>query len=232
MDRLCRQSNLNAIRTTMTAVPKGVSEYYEDALKRIEDQPDEDKALAKKALTYIFYAKRPLSLAELGQILAVEAGDTDLDPNAVPETEILLTVCAGLITTEEQGATVGLTHFTVQEYLDTHRDKLLGKPDAEFAKACLSYLAFDVFEDGPCMSVDQFQVRLEDYPFLEYASHHWGNHVIGNQLHEGVGVVLSKFLGNQNRLASSVQFLYSFSRRSDNRYDLFPKQHGPLHVAA
>ena len=115
MDLLCNQTNLKAVRTTMTAMPKGVFGFYDDVLKRIEDQPDDDKLLAKKALTYIFHAKRPLSLAELGQIRALEAGDAGLDPNALPEPEILLTVCAGLITIGEHGATVQLTHYTVQE---------------------------------------------------------------------------------------------------------------------
>ncbi|OAL29898.1 hypothetical protein AYO22_01804 [Fonsecaea multimorphosa] len=232
MERLCNQTNLKAVRATMTAMPKGVSEYYEDVLKRIEDQPEEDKVLAKKALTYVFYAKRPLSLAELTQILAVEAGDTDLDPYASPEPEILRHACAGLITIGEQGATVRLVHSTVQEHLETHCDRLVPEPEVAFAKVCLAYLSFDIFDEGPSISENELQGRLKNYPFSEYVSNNWGYHVVGNQLHEELAPLLSRFLEQPNKLASSVQILSIPLRRRDNQYDLFPKQHGALHVVA
>ena len=44
--------------------------------------------------------------------------------------------------------------------------------------------------------------------------------------------LLSRYLEQPNKLASAVQILFVPQRQSDNRYDLFPKQHSPLHVLA
>ena len=232
INRLCNQTNLKAVRTTMTVMPKGVFEFYDDVLRRIEDQPNDDKALAKKALAYIFCARRLLSLPELSQMLAVEAGDTDLDSNASPEPEILLTVCAGLITIDEQGTTVRFNHSTVQEHLETHGDKFFHEPEVKFSQTCLTYLSFTVFNDGPSTSEQKLQKRLQDYPLLEYASRFWGDHLIAIQLHENVAPLLTRFLDEQKKLASAVQILFLPQRQSENRYNLFPKQHTALHQLA
>ena len=114
-------------------------------MKRIEDQPEEDSQLARRALSYIFCARRPLNVKELCHILAVEAEDTELDATAFPETEILLNISAGLVRIDEKSGTAGLVHYTLQEYLEKNREKLLPDPEVEIARACLTYLSFDVF---------------------------------------------------------------------------------------
>jgi hypothetical protein len=52
----------------MNGLPKGVFEFYGEAMKRIEDQPEEDSQLARKALSYTFCARRPLNVKELRHI--------------------------------------------------------------------------------------------------------------------------------------------------------------------
>ena len=44
---------------------------------------------------------------------------------------------------------IQFTHYTVQEFLiDNYQDKLLFPRD--LAKVCLTYLTFDIFDDGSC----------------------------------------------------------------------------------
>ncbi|KAF4627307.1 hypothetical protein G7Y89_g10847 [Cudoniella acicularis] len=46
----------------------------------------------------------------------------------------------------------------------------------EISKKFLTYLAYNDFSTGPCVSAAEFEQRLLDYPFLEYASNNWFIH--------------------------------------------------------
>jgi len=148
------------VRKMMNALPLGVSEFYSKAMERIEKQREEDSQLAKRALSFIFCARRPLNVKELLHVLAIEVEDTELDETAFPETEILLIISAGLIRIDEKSGTVGLVHYTLQEYLEKNREKLLPDPEVEVARACLAYLSFDVFGRGPCSTGEGIHQRL------------------------------------------------------------------------
>jgi hypothetical protein len=65
----------------MNALPEKVFEFYGEAMERIEGQQEKDSQLARRALSYIFCARRPLNVTELRHILGVEAEDTELDAN-------------------------------------------------------------------------------------------------------------------------------------------------------
>jgi len=106
------------VRENLNALPTGVYAIYEDDIKRIEDQSEGDSQLAKRAISYIFCARRPLNVEELRHALAVEAEDTELDETAFPETETLLNVSAGLIRIDQKSSTIRLVHYTLQEYLE------------------------------------------------------------------------------------------------------------------
>jgi ankyrin repeat domain-containing protein 50 len=96
----------------MNDLPKGVFEFYREAMKRIEDQ-NYDSQLARRALSYIFCARRPLNVEELRHVLAVEAKDTKLDTTAFPKTKILLNISASLVRINEKSSTVELVHYTL-----------------------------------------------------------------------------------------------------------------------
>ncbi|PSN59251.1 hypothetical protein BS50DRAFT_473532, partial [Corynespora cassiicola Philippines] len=44
------------------------------------------------------------------------------------------------------------------------------------AKTCLTYLCFDTFKGGSCSTDEEFEERLRQNPFLDYAAKHWGEH--------------------------------------------------------
>lgn len=232
MIQLCKQGNPRDVRRRMNALPSGAFATFENAMKRIEEQQDVDSQLAKRALSYIFCARRPLKLEELRHVLAVEGGDTALDATAFVEPEILLNISAGLIRIDEQSGTVGLVHYTLREYFERNLDKLLPDPDVEMAKACLTYMSYDVFGRGPCSNGEELNQRLQEYQFLDYASHYCGYHIMGNQLHVGVVDLLSTFLKDEQKLSSFVQVLHVPASRVNDGHDRFPKQFTTLHVVA
>jgi hypothetical protein len=231
MERLCSQKSLRDIRRTINALSTKIYATYEDAIKRIDDQSEEDSHLAKRALSYIFCARRPLKVEELRHALSVEPEDTELDETALPETEILLNVSAGLITTDEKSNTLRLVHYTLQEYLEKNRSKLQPNPEAEIARTCLTYLSFDVFKSGPCSDGDALDRRLEEYRFLDYASHNWGYHVVGDQLHGQIDLILT-YLEDEPKFSCFVQASHVRPYRTHDWHDRFPKQFSPIHVIA
>lgn len=217
------------VRERLNALPTGLPAIYEDDIKRIDEQSEENSQLAKRALSYIFCARRLLHVEELRHALAVEPGDTTLDDDAFPKAETLLKVSAGLIELDHTSNIVRLVHSSLQQYLEENLGKLPPNPENMMARTCLTYLSFDVFGSGPCGDREVLDKRLQMYQFLDYASHNWGHHVIGNQ---GRMELCLPYMMDDQKLSCFVQVLHLSAHRTNNGQDRFPKQFGPLHVAA
>ncbi|KAL4887806.1 ankyrin repeat-containing domain protein [Aspergillus ambiguus] len=155
-------------------------------------------------MSFIFCARRPLTVDELCHALAVEEGDSELYEDALPASEILVGSSAGLIRVDNKSKVIGLAHHTLQEYLEKHPAALLPDPDTVVAKACLTYLSFDEFETGPSTDGDVLERRLQVYQLFDYASRYWGYHV-RKQTPELVNLVL-QYVESEPKLSSSVQF--------------------------
>lgn len=56
-------------------------------------------------------AKRPLTTLELQHALAVEVGESELDEENFPEIEDMVSVCAGLVTVDEECGIIRLVHY-------------------------------------------------------------------------------------------------------------------------
>lgn len=112
-----------------------------------------------------------------------------------------------LIRVNEKSSTIGLVHHALQEYLQKNPEKLLPEPQVEIAMACFTYLSLDSFEGGPCNVGEAFEQPLQEYRFLDYATHNWRTHLVDDQSHKRMGL-LSEFLENEGKLSSFVQILY------------------------
>jgi hypothetical protein len=77
-------------------------------MKRIEGQPVGDREIAERVLSWITYARRPLSLEELQHAVAISSEMTEMDLDAVVEETILMSVCAGLVVVDKQNNIVRL----------------------------------------------------------------------------------------------------------------------------
>jgi hypothetical protein len=104
--------------------------------------------IALKVLSWITCAKRPLTTLELQQALAIEEGDSGLDEDAVEKIDRLVSVCAGLITVDQEGGIIRLVHYTTQEYFERTQNDWFPKAQSEIAITCLTYLSFSIFESG------------------------------------------------------------------------------------
>lgn len=99
-DSLLDKRTVKDVKTTLASLTKGAAALdaaYGEALQRIEGQLDNDRELAKRVLSWITLAKRPLTTAEIYYALAVEPDTTEIDPENVYNTEDLVSVYADLV---------------------------------------------------------------------------------------------------------------------------------------
>ena len=83
VDSLAKNHNRRDIQSAISSLPSTINDTYEEALKRIHSQADDDVVLARKFLSWISHALRPVAVEELQQALAVMPGDEDLDDEAL-----------------------------------------------------------------------------------------------------------------------------------------------------
>ena len=108
MDSLVEKLNPRQVRAALDNLPEGMDGTYDEAMERVERQDESRKQLAKRVLSWITYAVRPLSVKELQHALAVIPDTTELDPDDITDDEILASICAGLVVIDEERNIIGL----------------------------------------------------------------------------------------------------------------------------
>ena len=177
---------------------------YEEAMQRIKNQKDESRDLGLKTLSTIVCAKRLLSVPELLQCLAIEPGDDDFNDENDYDKESILECTLGLINIESDGSNVRLVHSTLQHYLEDNIDKWFSKAELGMAIACLTCLNFRPLSK-PCKNDEKLEKRLQEYPFLAYASSHWGDHVREATVDTALCAKALKFCDDENRVAACIE---------------------------
>ena len=182
----------------LNSLPESLDETYERMLCNINYHLAED---ARRILTLLCFARRPLTLQELIDGVAVEING-DLSrlnrKRRLPDSDGIRDVCGVFIdiyvaekpkifTTDDEDfedekvtETVRIAHFSVQEYLESERIRhqkaaafsLTGATaHAEIAKVCLTYLC----ERG--LSQPELNLSIiEDHPLAYYAARYWYSH--------------------------------------------------------
>ncbi|KAK4224352.1 hypothetical protein QBC38DRAFT_502318 [Podospora fimiseda] len=119
IDALATKPTRRALENALRTLPKELDQTYDEAMRPIYNQNEDDRELAWKILTWIALANRPLSKSEIQHALAVFAGDRTFDEMNVPDEELLTSVRAGLISIDAiDDTTVRLIHYTAQEYFE------------------------------------------------------------------------------------------------------------------
>ncbi|KAI4087071.1 MAG: hypothetical protein L6R37_008361 [Teloschistes peruensis] len=178
-DSLRDKRTVKDVRTTLAGLTKGAAALdaaYREALQRIEGQLDNDRELAKRVLSWITFAKRPLTTAEICCVLAVEPDKAEIDSENLYDSEDLVSVCAGLVVVDQESGVIRLVHYTTQEYFERTGDAWNPGGQLHITIACLTYLSFTTFQSGSCSTDKEFEERLQQHQFLDYAAKHWGHH--------------------------------------------------------
>jgi ankyrin repeat protein len=235
LDSLTDKMSIKDVKLALKRLPKGgdaLETAYGNAMERIDAQQPGFRGLAKQVLSWITYAKRPLTLLELQHALAVELEEPRLDPENLKDVGDMVSVCAGLVTVEQESGNIRLVHYTTQEYLE--RIHFRSDPDiqAGIAATCLTYLSFDAFQCGYCVTDEMFENLLSQYPLLDYAAKHWGHYVYRDtEEPEEIKHLALKFLENENKASISAQVSLAPAYRSQYNSQTVPRVYG-IHLCA
>lgn len=179
--------------------------------------------MARRVFRWLLFSRRPMALTEVAEAIVVEVGDESMDSEKkLNEPQDILDICRGLIEIDDTQFTLGLSHFTVKEYLisaNIIESSAAGYhvkhtvAHAELAKICLTYTMFSDFDDGPC---DDYEAQLGEYPLLTYAVQYWPEHVseYGNQDDETLSQLILSFfhLGQDSEKFQLWRQLYEICR--------------------
>ena len=200
-------------------------------MNRIEGQLQDQEVLAKQVLSWITCAKRPLTTLELQHALAIEVGDSTLDEENLPQIEDIVSVCAGLVTIDEESRIIRLVHYTTQQYFERTQGQWFPSAKSEITITCVTYLSFNEFESGICQNDEEFEQRLQINKLYAYAAHNWGHHA-----REACVLIpdIIRFLERKAQSEASSQGLLVEKRySSDIGYSRrFPKDMTGLHLVA
>ena len=60
----------------------------------------------------MMYAQRPLIVGELYNTLAVESGESEVNPDNIPNVENMVSVYASLVAIDDDSSIIRLVHYT------------------------------------------------------------------------------------------------------------------------
>ena len=227
MDSLTDKTSPKAIRKALERLPIGSGALdlaYDQAMNRIADQKPGFIELAERALSWITYACRLLTVTELRHAMATEVGESEFDEENLGDIEEILSVCCGLVIIDTETKVVRLVHYTTQEYFKKTGSRHFPNAREDIAVSILTYLLFSDFEEGwirdeseglhvkDNKSVSVAEARLKKYPFLEYAALFWARHASNStawiaRFEDRVGKLLIEFLTDDYKVSSVGQIL-------------------------
>jgi ankyrin repeat protein len=173
------------VRRTLNELPESLDETYERILKEIK-RPNRDHA--RRLLSCLVVAVRPLRVEELAEVLAVDFDDAEELPRLNPnwrwrdEEQALLTSCSSLIVIVKSGASrvVQFSHFSVKEFLTSDR---LATSSGDVLRYHIALKPAHKILAGACLSI---LLQLDDHverngvenssPLTGYAVRHWISH--------------------------------------------------------
>ena len=144
-----------------------MDEVYNRIIRSIRARPRGSRKYAFRALSWIGYAARTLTIQELLVAVSVEANQYQLDDSDMVGFEDLLDICNGLVIAD--GEDVRLVHFSIRNYLDRHQVIPEDTKETYCAIACSTYLSFDIFKEQQCPSQDLNALK-GILAFLPYAA--------------------------------------------------------------
>lgn len=224
MDSLTDKTSPKAIRKALERLPMGSGALdlaYDQAMNRIADQKPGFRDLAERALSWITYACRLLTVTELRHALAIEVGQSEFDEENLDDIEDILSVCCGLVIMDTETEVVRLVHYTTQEYFKKAGSRHFPNAREDIAVSILTYLLFSEFGKGwvrdeseafdvkDIKTVSVAEARLKKYPLLQYAGKFWARHAedCTTSFEDRVGKLLIEFLTDDHKVSSVGQIL-------------------------
>ncbi|KAL6803698.1 ankyrin repeat-containing domain protein [Trichoderma sp. SZMC 28012] len=147
-----------------------LSEAYQKAMERIQQQKGDLATDAMSILAWVVKSRKPLPLGMLRLILAIDSEASKIDEDNFPTADHITQACAPLVVIESETRGARLAHYTIQEYFETSNDNWTEKFQKLIANTCMTYLSFpnirSVFENKDD----------DEGNFHNYATEFWAYH--------------------------------------------------------
>ena len=197
MQTIAHQMTKSEIRRCLRGFSTNLDQVFEDSIRRILREPQNRKHVAIQSLMWITHARRPLHIHELRHALATRLEDTDLDEDNLLPARSVIECCSGLVVLDDQSSTFRLVHSTLQEYLMSQKASLFPGAENQMTRMCLTYMGFDGLIKQTT-SQEPLHRIVEAYPFLQYASFHWGHHA-NNARDDKTAALVMKYLTDKSK---------------------------------
>ena len=241
-----RQCLPSSLRRTLAELPESLDETYERIVKDIKKG---NRADAYRMLQCLAVAVRPLSVAELAELLAFDF-DASATKDDIPKLnskwrwedheQAVLSTCSSLITIvpTDDSPVVQFSHFSVKEFLLSDRLATSAKDISKYhivledantliAKACLGFLLQD--------PVDESNAETSPSPLARYAAEHWVAHAKVENVATHIRLGIDSLFDSDRPFFSSWIKLYNSHEGSWGPTDLKDKirqEAAPLYHAA
>ena len=166
---------------------------------------------------------------ELRHGLGVEIGESKLDKENLPEIEDTVSVCAGLVTVDEQSDIIRFVHYTTQEYFERTQTTCFPNAQADIAKICITYLSFNEFESGFCPTREALKEQLQLNALYDYAAQNWGHHAHAASIEKQL---ILNFLKSEAKVSISSQAMMTSRSYQSGNVPLAPRQTMGAHLVA
>lgn len=119
-----------------------------------------------------------MTIHEIQRILAIREGDTKFDVSGMSDPKLIISVCCGLVTLEEESHIIRLVHYTADEYFKADESRLSYDLHAYLARQCTSCLSLmshihnypwtlDEYDDPHSESWEEPPKGSDDSPLCE-----------------------------------------------------------------
>ncbi|KAJ7218326.1 hypothetical protein C8J57DRAFT_1537494 [Mycena rebaudengoi] len=180
IDSLTHKNTVTAVRVALEDMQSTLNGTYDEAMERINQQSEDDRHLARRTLSWVLNAKRPLNISELREALSTEPGATYIDPDNMLDMHFIPSVCAGLVVVDEKSHLVRLIHHTTHIYLDRIQLTILPGAQTEIASTCITYLSLRLYSVESDKESNIHRNMAQNYrSLLDYAVQHCLTHVRG-----------------------------------------------------
>lgn len=193
---------------------------YDDTMKRIKEQKPGFRHLATSALSWLSHAKRQLKTRELQHALAMnldlDSGSVPqkFDDDGIPEIDLIVSSCHGLVTVDEESDVIRLVHYTTQEYFGRIRKEWFPDAETEITNVCTLYLTISGFVNKwELGAYPDLERDLQREPFYGYACMYWGYHARGTDYSSQI---IHNFLTNAKKLAIAANAMCHIHFHEEN----------------
>ncbi|KAG0691812.1 hypothetical protein DFH29DRAFT_1010121 [Suillus ampliporus] len=146
------------IETALDNLPAGLYETYDRIIRAIQQRGSGNDQIAQNCLLLLTGTFTSLTLDQLNEAMMIEVGRSNFNPYlGVIDPMDIVVACGSLVAYDEATGVVVLSHYTVKEYLISHRPNRILKSISDMhARICRLLIAYLL-----CDSVDKALTKAE-----------------------------------------------------------------------